>query len=188
MTCAPTGSTELVSRSPPKCRKPLTSGLVPNAIKLDGGWRKKNSTVFVVSRMTRAGDLCVLFILKKGYRGIHWSAVTCSSDWVIAQPIRLGHLHYHTSKFLVIDFRGESYPSYPPCQLCRFYIGCDKCQDWFHGTCVGVTQTEAELIDSYICPSCKESQVQAEKQPLSGKDYDMLKRLLRSLQVRWIRL
>ncbi|KAL9957398.1 hypothetical protein ACROYT_G039030 [Oculina patagonica] len=64
----------------------------------------------------------------------------------------------------------------------QFYIGCDKCQDWFHGACVGITAAEADSIEFYTCPRCTESQAQASKQPLTSKDYDSLKRLLRSLQ------
>ena len=66
----------------------------------------------------------------------------------------------------------------------RFYIGCDKCQDWFHGACVGITAAEADSIDFYTCPRCTQSQAQVSKQALTSKDYDSLKRLLRSLQVR----
>lgn len=64
----------------------------------------------------------------------------------------------------------------------KFYIGCDKCQDWFHGACVGITPVDAENIEYYTCPRCTQSQAQANKQPLTGKDYDSLKRLLRSLR------
>lgn len=64
----------------------------------------------------------------------------------------------------------------------KFYIGCDKCQDWFHGACVGITAAEAENIEFYTCPRCSQSQAQENKQPLTAKDYDSLKRLLRSLQ------
>ena len=35
-------------------------------------------------------------------------------------------------------------------------IQCDECQEWFHGRCVGVTQTEALSIDKYFCPFCKQ--------------------------------
>lgn len=66
----------------------------------------------------------------------------------------------------------------------RFYIGCDRCQDWFHGVCVGVTQAEADQLETYVCPRCSESVTKAERQQLNGKDYETLKRLLRSLQVR----
>ena len=66
----------------------------------------------------------------------------------------------------------------------RFYIGCDKCQDWFHGACVGITAAEADNIDFYTCPRCTQSQAQVSKLALTSKDYDSLKRLLRSLQVR----
>jgi COMPASS component SPP1 len=35
-------------------------------------------------------------------------------------------------------------------------IGCDGgCEDWFHGKCVGVSQSNGELIDKYICPNCE---------------------------------
>ena len=40
----------------------------------------------------------------------------------------------------------------------RFMISCDKCNDWFHGTCVGVTKSMAkELVKKgldWICPKC----------------------------------
>lgn len=67
----------------------------------------------------------------------------------------------------------------------RFYIGCDRCQDWFHGRCVGILQSEAEQIERYICPNCQSnSQVNAANQHiLSTEDYDQLKRLLSGLKV-----
>ncbi|RAL15357.1 putative PHD transcription factor [Aspergillus homomorphus CBS 101889] len=36
-------------------------------------------------------------------------------------------------------------------------IGCDGgCEDWFHGKCVNIDPRDADLIDKYICPTCKE--------------------------------
>ncbi|XP_014678666.1 PREDICTED: nucleosome-remodeling factor subunit BPTF-like, partial [Priapulus caudatus] len=66
----------------------------------------------------------------------------------------------------------------------RFYIGCDRCQDWFHGRCVGILQSEAEQIERYICPNCQSnSQVNAaNQQVLSSDDYDQLKGLLNGLK------
>ena len=32
----------------------------------------------------------------------------------------------------------------------RFMICCDKCEDWFHGSCVGVTRAMGELDTSTI--------------------------------------
>ena len=37
----------------------------------------------------------------------------------------------------------------------QFYVGCDQCHDWLHGTCVGVTESEADKMDTYICPNCE---------------------------------
>ncbi|KAK7205238.1 hypothetical protein BZA70DRAFT_279378 [Myxozyma melibiosi] len=33
-------------------------------------------------------------------------------------------------------------------------VGCDFCDDWFHGKCVGVAEEDGELIESYCCPNC----------------------------------
>ncbi|KAG5459638.1 MAG: hypothetical protein BJ554DRAFT_8413 [Olpidium bornovanus] len=33
-------------------------------------------------------------------------------------------------------------------------IACDGCEEWFHGTCVKVSEEAAELVDKYYCPSC----------------------------------
>ncbi|CAJ0759961.1 3282_t:CDS:2 [Entrophospora sp. SA101] len=60
-------------------------------------------------------------------------------------------------------------PSYDECTtvqlycVCRssdgqsFMIECDECDEWFHGTCVNITNEEATLIDKYYCPNCTEA-------------------------------
>ncbi|XP_048576210.1 nucleosome-remodeling factor subunit BPTF isoform X2 [Nematostella vectensis] len=64
----------------------------------------------------------------------------------------------------------------------KFYVGCDSCQDWFHGACVGISENEADQLESYVCPRCKENQSKLALQPLTNRDHDSLKRMLRSLQ------
>lgn len=34
-------------------------------------------------------------------------------------------------------------------------ICCDGCENWFHGRCVGVTESMASSIDTYFCPECQ---------------------------------
>ncbi|XP_055932201.1 nucleosome-remodeling factor subunit BPTF-like isoform X2 [Argiope bruennichi] len=65
----------------------------------------------------------------------------------------------------------------------QFYICCDRCQDWFHGRCVGVLQSEADSIDEYICPNCQSNTDinHANLKLLENKDYENIKRLLKSL-------
>lgn len=67
----------------------------------------------------------------------------------------------------------------------QFYICCDKCQDWFHGRCVGILQCEAENIDEYICPNCqKNSSVNfANMKDMGSREYDELKKLIKQIQV-----
>lgn len=65
----------------------------------------------------------------------------------------------------------------------QFYICCDKCQDWFHGRCVGVLQKEADNIDEYICPNCtkNDSVSSANMKPLTPQEFEHLKRLLKQI-------
>ncbi|XP_077370256.1 CXXC-type zinc finger protein 1a isoform X3 [Festucalex cinctus] len=37
-----------------------------------------------------------------------------------------------------------------------FMIGCDGCTEWFHGSCVGVSEKAAKAIRVWFCPSCRE--------------------------------
>lgn len=33
-------------------------------------------------------------------------------------------------------------------------IGCDVCDQWYHGKCIQVTQSEADVTDHWVCPRC----------------------------------
>ncbi|XP_066520172.1 nucleosome-remodeling factor subunit BPTF-like [Hoplias malabaricus] len=70
-----------------------------------------------------------------------------------------------------------------PYDEAQFYIGCDRCQNWYHGRCVGILQSEATQIDEYVCPQCQSTQdTMTVLTPLTDKDYEGLRRILRSLQ------
>lgn len=72
---------------------------------------------------------------------------------------------------------------YDPAQ---FYICCDRCQDWYHGRCVGITSAEAESIAEYICPRCEgDNSINYRNiKDLSEDDYAALLRLHKTIQVR----
>ncbi len=38
----------------------------------------------------------------------------------------------------------------------RFMIQCDGCDEWFHGSCVDVSASEALQIDKYWCETCQQ--------------------------------
>ncbi|KAH8303808.1 hypothetical protein KR018_008184 [Drosophila ironensis] len=66
----------------------------------------------------------------------------------------------------------------------QFYICCDKCQDWFHGRCVGILQSEAEFIDEYVCPECqrKTDANAANMKTLTSREIDELKSIIKQIQ------
>lgn len=37
----------------------------------------------------------------------------------------------------------------------RFMIGCDKCEEWYHGDCINVTELEANKIKKFFCNRCR---------------------------------
>ncbi|XP_059483006.1 nucleosome-remodeling factor subunit NURF301 isoform X2 [Neocloeon triangulifer] len=66
----------------------------------------------------------------------------------------------------------------------KFYICCDQCQNWFHGRCVGILQSEADGIDEYVCPNCQGSSEinQANMRNLNARDNELLKKLIKQIQ------
>lgn len=36
----------------------------------------------------------------------------------------------------------------------RWMIGCDGCEDWFHGECVNIKESDGDQVDKYFCPTC----------------------------------
>ena len=39
----------------------------------------------------------------------------------------------------------------------QFFIGCDTCGEWFHPLCIGLNNKEANALDTWHCPECRES-------------------------------
>ncbi|KAM4692619.1 death-inducer obliterator 1 [Rhinophrynus dorsalis] len=67
---------------------------------------------------------------------------------------------------------GESYDPNALYCICRqrhnnrFMICCDRCEEWFHGDCVGIPEARGRLLErngeDYICPNCTILQMQDE--------------------------
>ncbi|ORZ03773.1 hypothetical protein BCR43DRAFT_501581 [Syncephalastrum racemosum] len=52
-------------------------------------------------------------------------------------------------------FRDELYCiCQKPYDAPRFMIACDRCDNWFHGECIGISEKEGEFIDLYFCREC----------------------------------
>ena len=37
---------------------------------------------------------------------------------------------------------------------CLLLRCCDRCDEWFHGDCIGITKLEAKEIKQYYCAQC----------------------------------
>ncbi|XP_065648634.1 nucleosome-remodeling factor subunit NURF301 isoform X2 [Hydra vulgaris] len=48
----------------------------------------------------------------------------------------------------------------------QFYVGCDLCNGWFHGSCIDITEEEAESIDKYICELCNKQKILIKEEEL----------------------
>ena len=62
-------------------------------------------------------------------------------------------------------------PSEPVYCVCRrpdggdeFMIQCDRCEEWYHGKCIGVTEAAAEEIEEYECSLCSGKSGKREKE------------------------
>jgi PHD-finger len=55
----------------------------------------------------------------------------------------------------VIDDKGQRYCLCGGPSDGSFMLGCDKCDEWFHGGCVGVDKATSSSLQSWHCPRCK---------------------------------
>lgn len=47
----------------------------------------------------------------------------------------------------------------------EWMIGCDFCDDWFHGDCVNMNEEKAQLVVKFACPRCREKGVVGQWRP-----------------------
>ncbi|XP_051956914.1 death-inducer obliterator 1-like isoform X3 [Xyrauchen texanus] len=64
----------------------------------------------------------------------------------------------------------------------RFMICCDRCEEWFHGDCVGITEARGRLMErngeDYVCPKCNTQKGQIPKTSASTAEAENGKRLV----------
>lgn len=101
----------------------------------------------------------------------------------------------HTSKTTNKNKRNQKNQSSPPGSnkgnskkeklycICRtpydetkFYVGCDLCNNWFHGECVDITEESSKTMSEFICTECKHARDTQElfclcKQPYDASQY-----------------
>merc|ERR1719189_2655823 len=54
----------------------------------------------------------------------------------------------------------------------KFYVGCDVCNNWFHGSCVGINETMAKSMSEYICDECRNARENREIYCICQQPYD----------------
>lgn len=54
----------------------------------------------------------------------------------------------------------------------KFYVGCDLCNNWFHGDCVGITEEMSKSLSEFVCTECKHARDTQELYCLCKQPYD----------------
>lgn len=58
-------------------------------------------------------------------------------------------------------------------------MGCDLCNNWFHGDCVGITEEMCKTLSEFVCTECRHARDTQElyclcKQPYDESQYVMI--------------
>ncbi|XP_042904894.1 nucleosome-remodeling factor subunit BPTF [Parasteatoda tepidariorum] len=183
------------AKQPPKKRKSLSSSEDANNSGVEQRPAKRQKTAPATKAVDQKSlDQRKLYcVCKKPYDSKRFM-VGCDmcSNWFHVECIGLTEVKAKSmSRYVCNDCTKETETAAEELYcLCRspydesqFYICCDRCQDWFHGRCVGVLQSEADSIDEYICPNCQSNTDinHANLKSLDNKDYENMKRLLKTL-------
>lgn len=79
------------------------------------------------------------------------SEIDCKLDILQNNTIKKSQINNYS------NFKNDSYELYCICQKpdtgC-WMIACDGCDNWYHGECVKIAETDEELLDKYFCDIC----------------------------------
>jgi len=78
----------------------------------------------------------------------HWQFSTLRHAQYATMMI-LNHIHNKPSYCIESCSRGRVEDG-------SFMVGCDNCDGWYHGECVGISKDDACKLESYVCPRCLE--------------------------------
>ncbi|XP_077301187.1 CXXC-type zinc finger protein 1-like isoform X2 [Arctopsyche grandis] len=56
----------------------------------------------------------------------------------------------------LLNQAGQAYCICRTSDSSRFMIGCDACEEWYHGDCINITEREARYIRQYYCERCRQ--------------------------------
>uniref|UniRef100_A0A3Q3FU67 CXXC-type zinc finger protein 1 n=1 Tax=Labrus bergylta TaxID=56723 RepID=A0A3Q3FU67_9LABR len=73
------------------------------------------------------------------------------------------------------SMEGENAPVYCICRkpdISCFMIGCDNCNEWFHGHCIDITEKSAKAIREWYCMRCRDKNSSLEIKYRSKKNRD----------------
>lgn len=93
-----------------------------------------------------------------------------------ARPKRDRRQHHNQYSSPPGQSRGKKEKLYCVCRTpydeTKFYVGCDLCNNWFHGECVGITEESSKSMTEFICTECKHARDTQELFCLCRQPYD----------------
>lgn len=101
---------------------------------------------------------------------------TCTEQETIAHKFLLPERQAKVNQLVNrMDDEGVIYCICRSSDCSRFMIGCDRCEEWYHGDCIGVTEKDAKNIKTFYCQFCKEKdpslQVKFKKKKFKDIEY-----------------
>ncbi|KAK9841640.1 hypothetical protein WJX74_009224 [Apatococcus lobatus] len=74
-------------------------------------------------------------------------------------------------KPLTHEFRPDRVPVFCVCEMPynpdAFMVACEKCDEWYHPKCLGLTKAQATQMDAFVCSYCRKTGDSNKRQKLS---------------------
>ena len=64
-------------------------------------------------------------------------------------------MQYATNTGKVVSLFSSDFYDLLHINVLKYFRGCDLCEEWYHGDCIGVTEKDAKSIKTFFCHFCR---------------------------------